>query len=151
MDVQGFLTATVAILTSSFLLACFMQGIFFRVSPKSLKIVCVFCLIRFWFQRYSADVSIRCTCCQMALRGNLYFIRDASQQHERLLVAAKLPGPPHDIKNVFRNSLIGPYRKEIVYKISVFDLLQSMESKEVFSKQATRGRGTQIMHRELII
>ena len=65
-------------------------------------------------------------------------------------MAAKLPGPPHDIKNVFRNSLIGPYRKEIVYKISVFDLLQSMESKEVFSKQATRGRGTQIMHRELI-
>ena len=35
-----------------------------------------------------------------------------------------------------------PYRKEIVYKIHVFDLFQSIESQEVLSKQAIRRRGT---------
>ena len=62
--------------------------------------------------------------CLLSLR----VIRD-----ERLLVASKLPAPPDAIKKVHyvRNDLFWPYQ------ISVFGLLQGIESQKVFSKQAT--------------
>ena len=49
---------------------------------------------------------------------------------------------------VLRNAIFWHYRKETVQK-KFFDLLQNIESLEVFSNQATRGgRGTKIKHRE---
>ena len=62
-------------------------------------------------------------------------------------MAAKLPGFPDAIKRV--PQIIGPYLKEIVYKISVCDLLQNIDSQEVIFFKTSHQRAMDANNRLL--